>query len=304
MSDFLWSRLALSGGIQSLERLALLMALLMLGATILSCWRSWTHVTPGVRWWAPLPARLERASEPYGARQLIRIYPSAMKLGVGSAGALHVGLALLSLLFLANVKPEVVEQPPITIICDWGQPGIPTVPEFQASRPARLSLPDPRNAIPTPLDRHLALMDSSDMALAGIASQFGTPFGEGLDTEGSLDGRDGPLGSRSGPGFGLHSPDVPDPDAFIAVDQLPELVWMMEPAYPEMARLGGVEGVVELLVLVSRDGSARLTRIAKSIPGLDESAVAAATTARFKPALFQGKPVAVWVAMPIRFRLN
>ena len=276
----------------------------MLGATLISCWRSWTHVALPVQWWTPLPARLEPASERYGANQLIRTYPSAMRLGVGSAGALHITLALLGLLFLSHEKFEVVERPPIIIIDDWGPDGTPTVPEVQPSRPARLSLPDPRNAIPTPGDLHLALMDSSDMALAGIATPFGTPFGDGFDTQGSPDGREGLRGSRSGPGFGLNSPDEPDPDAFVAVDQLPELVWMMEPAYPEMARLGGVEGVVELLVLVSRDGTAKLTRIARSIPGLDEAAVAAAATARFKPALFRGHPVAVWVAMPIRFKLN
>ncbi len=57
--------------------------------------------------------------------------------------------------------------------------------------------------------------------------------------------------------------------------------------------------VVQALVL--KDGTVGGTRVVKSIPLLDEVAVAAVRQWRFKPALSAGKPVAVWVAVPVKF---
>ncbi|TPW06793.1 MAG: periplasmic protein TonB, partial [bacterium] len=129
---------------------------------------------------------------------------------------------------------------------------------------------------------------------------FGDPFGTGP----GVDGPDGPAGNRTGLGILPGPPADPGPDDFVAVEQLPELVWMQEPVYPELARQAEIEGVVELLVLVSREGSVKTIRLARSIEALDGAAMSAAATARFRPALWKGKPVAVWVMIPIQFRLD
>jgi TonB family protein len=42
----------------------------------------------------------------------------------------------------------------------------------------------------------------------------------------------------------------------------------------------------------------------KSVPMLDAAAVAAVKQWVFKPALSNNKPVAVWVAVPMKFTLN
>ncbi|MDZ4803971.1 MAG: energy transducer TonB [Candidatus Eisenbacteria bacterium] len=305
MSDFIWARLALSAGIQSLERLVFIMAALTVTALAIGCWRAWTRLTPVTQGWAAIPDRLEPASGAYGSRQLIESYPGAMMRGVGSAGAIHLGLALLGVVLLAQDHPKNLELSPIIIECEFPlRDPTPVVTAAPKARPAPLLLPDPRNAVPSPVDQHLALMDSSEMVLAAYANQFGSPFGDPFGTEGDGEDRGGPVGSRVGLYFGQNPLDEPDPGEFITVDQLPELVWMTEPLYPEMARQSELEGVVELLVLVTRDGGVRKSRLVRSIPGLDDAAVAAATTARFKPALWNGRPVAVWVAMPIRFTLN
>jgi len=46
------------------------------------------------------------------------------------------------------------------------------------------------------------------------------------------------------------------------------------------------------------------TAALKSIPMLDAAAIAAVKQWVFKPALSNNKPVAVWVAVPVKFTLN
>jgi protein TonB len=93
-------------------------------------------------------------------------------------------------------------------------------------------------------------------------------------------------------------------DPFIAVEVYPQLVQMNAPRYPELAREAGVAGKVLVRVLVGRDGFVRDAVAIRSIPMLDEAALAAARTAVFKPALQGGTPVAVWIVIPIVFELH
>ena len=96
----------------------------------------------------------------------------------------------------------------------------------------------------------------------------------------------------------------PKPDDFIVVEREPELVWMRKPAYPDIAREAGIEGTVLVRALVGADGTTQQVQLLQSVLGLDEVALEAAKTAIFKPALQQGKPVAVWVVIPIEFDLH
>jgi protein TonB len=94
------------------------------------------------------------------------------------------------------------------------------------------------------------------------------------------------------------------PPDFIVVEHEPELVWMRKPAYPDIAREAGIEGTVLVRVLVGADGTTQQVQLLQSVLGLDEAALEAAKTAIFKPALQQGRPVAVWVVIPIEFDLH
>jgi TonB family protein len=91
---------------------------------------------------------------------------------------------------------------------------------------------------------------------------------------------------------------------YIYVEELPEAITKVPPVYPELARRADVEGVVLVQALVGRDGRVKDTRVVKPIPALNEAAVAAVRQWVFKPALAGGKPVAVWVAIPVRFTLQ
>ena len=76
--------------------------------------------------------------------------------------------------------------------------------------------------------------------------------------------------------------------------------------YPEIARKAGIEGRVIVQVLVSEKGNVIDTRVIKSLghSGCDQAAVKAIRGVKWKPALQRDKPVKVWVAIPVIFRLK
>ena len=131
------------------------------------------------------------------------------------------------------------------------------------------------------------------------------PSGSGPGTGPSSDGAVEPASVPIDPEIVLPSAAVwPAPDDIVVVEKEPLLITMQPPAYPEIAREAGVEGTVLVRVLVDTQGTVRDRILLQSVLGLDEAALAAAATAVFRPALQQDKPVAVWVVLPIEFRLR
>jgi protein TonB len=80
----------------------------------------------------------------------------------------------------------------------------------------------------------------------------------------------------------------------------------VKPRYPEAARQKGIEGTVLLKVRVTEQGRVESVQIERSAghPELDQSATEAVQRWRFQPARRSGAPVAVWVLIPVEFRLH
>ena len=102
--------------------------------------------------------------------------------------------------------------------------------------------------------------------------------------------------------------NVPDAAEFTPVDVEPKfdeegLRSLIH--YPEEARKNNIQGKVVVQVFISKEGSIVKTRIAQSDnPLLEEAAVNAIRQITFTPAMQEGKPVAVWITIPINFSLN
>jgi len=90
----------------------------------------------------------------------------------------------------------------------------------------------------------------------------------------------------------------------VYVEEFPEPLTKVTPDYPAQARVAGIEGTVVVQALVGRTGRVLETRIVKSDPHFDQAAEDAVRQYTFAPAKSGGKPIAVWVAVPIRFVLN
>ncbi len=98
--------------------------------------------------------------------------------------------------------------------------------------------------------------------------------------------------------------ELPKYGEYVYVEELPEAITKVNPVYPDIAREASVDGTVMVQALVGRDGRVKDTRVVKSIPMLDAAAIAAVKQWVFKPALSNNKPVAVWVAVPLKFTLR
>ena len=78
------------------------------------------------------------------------------------------------------------------------------------------------------------------------------------------------------------------------------------PAYPEIARVRGYEGIVLVSAEILPDGRVGNMKIRKSsgYAILDQSAIEAVKPWKFEPAKKSGNPFTVWVELPIKFILH
>ena len=106
----------------------------------------------------------------------------------------------------------------------------------------------------------------------------------------------------------IEVPKEPDPYEFVPVEREPsldmnELRRRLE--YPELARRAGIQGKVYVRVLVGTDGKPKRYIVEHSDNELlTEAAVKAVMSMTFTPAIQNGQPIAVWVSIPIDFRLR
>ena len=110
------------------------------------------------------------------------------------------------------------------------------------------------------------------------------------------------LGALGGSGGGLNQPVVFES---YELDSPPEPVVKVPPVYPYKAREQGVEGVVQVRLLVRPDGSVGQVLIVAARPeGVFEEAVRQAVPRwKFEPGKVDSQPVAAWVVTALHFKL-
>ena len=91
---------------------------------------------------------------------------------------------------------------------------------------------------------------------------------------------------------------------FFAVSEKPVLISKAVPQYPDLARKAQIEGKVVVTVTIDKTGNVEDAKIFKSVPMLDEAAMAAAMMCRFKPAKQRDKFVKVKMNIPFDFHLR
>jgi protein TonB len=96
-----------------------------------------------------------------------------------------------------------------------------------------------------------------------------------------------------------------DPADFVPVEKQPVPVKQVTPKYPELAQKTGMEGTVWVKILVDKEGKAKKAVVMKTDNEMfNEPAINAALQWVFTPAMMNNGPVAVWAAVPFRFKLN
>jgi len=94
-----------------------------------------------------------------------------------------------------------------------------------------------------------------------------------------------------------------EPQTLDETSVAPRVIKQARPKYPKAAFDKKIQGEVVIEFLIDTKGRVAKTRIVQSVPGLDEAAVECLKKWRFKPAVKDGKPVAVIARAPIVFKI-
>ena len=84
----------------------------------------------------------------------------------------------------------------------------------------------------------------------------------------------------------------------------PAKIVNVNPVYPPEAREARVQGVVILEATISRTGEVSDVEVMRSVPLLDEAAVAAVRQWRYEPTLVDGEPVSILMTVTMNFQLR
>ena len=96
-----------------------------------------------------------------------------------------------------------------------------------------------------------------------------------------------------------------DSTHYVEYDVAPQPVRQIMPSYPDSAKTAGIEGVVYAELYINEEGLVKKVNVLKtSDPVFNDAAASAAKGWEFTPATKGGKPVAVWVVLPFKFKLG
>ena len=88
------------------------------------------------------------------------------------------------------------------------------------------------------------------------------------------------------------------------MDKMPSPIGSPKPVYPESAIKDSLNGLVVIQLLVGKDGRVKMTRLLEGEEPFSSAAIEAGKKSIWEPAIYNGKPVGVWVAFPIRFTMS
>jgi len=84
----------------------------------------------------------------------------------------------------------------------------------------------------------------------------------------------------------------------------PRKIVDVAPIYPVLAQASRIEGLVIIEAIIDEHGAVQSARVLRSLPLLDEAALAAVRQWRYTPALLNGVPVPVIMTVTVRFQLH
>jgi protein TonB len=176
----------------------------------------------------------------------------------------------------------------------------PAAPRVVTRKDApRPRTPTPAAATKAPVAEPEDVIDSAAPPVPALTADEGVPGG----VEGGVPG--GIVG-------GILEPTAREDESSAATGRVrvggavkePRKLKNVAPIYPDVAARAKVEGVVLLELAITPSGRVEDVRVLRSIPLLDEAAVAAARQWLFSPTLLSGVPVHVAMTVSVRFSLT
>jgi periplasmic protein TonB len=211
------------------------------------------------------------------------VMPVAKQMGGGGGGGEH------------KMVPPVKAPPP---------PAVPRI-HLMPAQIAKISKPklaaEPTSQVNMQVATNMPKMGMPDSPQIGLASQgsgansgFGAGMGGGIGV-----GHGSGTGVGGGGGFGGGVMSVGGGVS------APEVIHSVEPEFTEEARKANFQGTVSIQLIVDPQGNPQDVRVMRRLGmGLDQKAVEAVRQYKFKPAMYQGHPVAVQLVIEVDFRLH
>ena len=100
------------------------------------------------------------------------------------------------------------------------------------------------------------------------------------------------------------APKPPEPVRPGGMVRQPEKIVHVAPQYPQIARASRVHGVVIIEATIDSQGNVESTAVLRSIPLLDQAALAAVRQWKFTPTLLNGVAVPVIMTVTVNFELS
>jgi TonB family protein len=227
----------------------------------------------------------------YGAVELKAVQHKHLFGGLVLASVLELCIVVSVRIWELRPKPALPKIPFKTIsVTNLGPP--PTLKETMVIMPRFFQeggiLPDFGTPVPVP------------EVQAGAGREFATQ--DQLSTvRGRMDEAENGAGIRIEPDIRMNEP----PGDFVAVEIQPRCIQRVNPEYPAVARLAGLEGTVFVKLWLQKDGRIRQVVILKSDSEIfNQAVIDAAMQWQFTPAMMKTGPVEVWISVPFHFSLN
>jgi protein TonB len=84
---------------------------------------------------------------------------------------------------------------------------------------------------------------------------------------------------------------------------MPQRIVHAQPMYPSVARIGKVQGTVDISVVIDAAGNVERAQVVRSIPQLDSAAVEAVRKWKYSPTIVDGVAVPVTMVVHVTFAL-
>ncbi len=145
---------------------------------------------------------------------------------------------------------------------------------------------------------NFGMPDSPQVALDSQGNGGGAGFGAGLG--GGIGAGNG-IGAGPGGGGGFGGGLMSVGGGVSA----PVVIHSVEPEFSEEARAANFQGDVAMQLIVDAHGMPQNVRVTRHLGmGLEQKAIAAVEQFRFRPAMYQGHPVAVQIVIDVSFHLH
>ena len=230
----------------------------------------------------------------YGAIELRSLYPTFALRGLLLAAALH--LAIIGIYYFGMSLTE--NEPQIRVvhilsINELTQP--PSIKPTFAPTAVTIAAPAARPANANPVavpdaaispENTIQNQEEMNQSTANTDPKIGESGNIVVDIPANIEGE-------------------AEPDTFTPVEKLPVPVLQPVPQYPEIPLRAGIEGTVWLRIWITKEGKPKKAEVVKTDSELfNQAAVDAAMKWVFTPAVMNNGPVAVWVTIPFKFKLQ